>query len=241
MQKLRRIDERSRPTVYRHLRHVRLLVGWTHVSSKLANWASQSAIRGGRGGSLPPAAIGNGRTRGARVCRKRLHLLSQRASPRRLRGRRHRAQVGNPPQRAARLHLRAASVSRENAHRSGSCEYRRTRTRRAGESVTEWRRCSQRVAFGSSKCCSIAFAAARWHTSRCCARCETNWFACSTSSAWITFAGSFARTIKLNFIGPIATHFFTGRFACRSRRRVRRFASAGATDRGSFSIARSDG
>ena len=73
--------------------------------------------------------------------------------------------MGRPAQRAPRLHFRAASVSRENAHGPGHRKHRRARAGGTGESSTgrsrkscslaRARRCSVR---GKSKSCSRRFA-----------------------------------------------------------------------------------
>ena len=73
--------------------------------------------------------------------------------------------MGRPPQRAPRLHFRAASISRQNAHGSGPGKHWRTRAAGTGESSTgrsrkscslaRARRCSVR---GKSKSCSRRFA-----------------------------------------------------------------------------------
>ena len=114
--------------------------------SELADRTSQSAVRRRRHRHLSAAAIGNVRAWRARLRRERLHLLSQPASARRLRGGRHRAKMGKSSQRAARLHFRAAGVSWENADGPGHREHRRARARGTGE-------------LSSSRCCrSCSFA-----------------------------------------------------------------------------------
>ena len=76
--------------------------------------------------------------------------------------------MGRPPQCAARLHFRAAGLSRQGPHGAGHCEYWRARTGGTAQSFTGW--------------CCISCAIAGRSTSRCFARCEAKpqCFSCST-------------------------------------------------------------
>ena len=82
--------------------------------------------------------------RGERLC-----LLPQPAGSGGLRRLGHRAEMGRPPERPARLHLRTSGAARENADGSGSREHRKAcscRGRKRARARCTRRRCSSGVA-----------------------------------------------------------------------------------------------
>ena len=81
----------------------------------------------------------------ARLRRQWLHLLSQRAGARRIRGVRYRPKMGRSPQRASRLYFRTTCFAWEDAHGPGPCEHRGSRASGTGESFAGWRRESSRL------------------------------------------------------------------------------------------------
>ena len=84
----------------------------------------------------------------ARLRRQWLHLLSQRAGARRIRGGRYRPKMGRSPQRAARLHFRTTCFPGEDAHGPGPCQHRRTRTKGRGKPFAHRRRKSCAIRSG---------------------------------------------------------------------------------------------
>ena len=160
--------------------------------SELANRTSQSPIRRGRHRYLSSAAIRNGGARRTRLRRERLHLLSQSAGARRLRGGRYRAKMGRSPQRAARLHFRSAGISRENAHGPGPRQYRRTRACRTAEPSASWR-CNSDGFTRAAGCHTCTKSCSAWRESQSCA---ARWRVCTKRfqpGRWIAIAGNVSR------------------------------------------------
>src|SRR5438094_456158 len=126
--------------------------------------------------------------------------------------------MGGPPQRAARLHFRATSISWENAHGPGSFEHRRACA--GGRAKRSARR--------SGKSCGLARAAGRrTHTERCSIRRK------SKSSGKGRFAAPRCTSSQSSCIAS------TGRFSCSLAGTVCRFASASGFSSGSRRIASS--
>src|SRR5207247_201903 len=118
-------------------------------------------------------AVRNVRARGTRLRCERLHLLSQPASARRLRGGRYRTKMGKSSQRAARLHFRADSVSWETADGPGHRKHRRASPCGTDEACSSCASCGGITGSRSDSKCES-----------CCFTKPGSWCAMASSNRW---------------------------------------------------------